>query len=82
MADKKMPFLRQERRENYDAESTAGGHSGGDCVPGGPAASSGLHGGVTDRHGEITEGLLGILLAAASAAICAAIDCLVKERKS
>jgi len=81
MSERKMPILQKEGSESNDAGSAVGGYPRCNCSVGRAADPSGLPGGVTDRHEKFLEGLLGVFLAAASAAICAAIDCLTQERK-
>ena len=65
--------------EGKHAENAFIRHSCRHCGISGSASQAGLHNGGVNERNEAQEKLLGILLAAAAALLCAAIDYFMKQ---
>ena len=68
-----------KKEEENHAENAFVCHSCRHCGISGSASQAGLHNGGVNERNEAQEKLLGILLAAAAALLCAAIDYFMKQ---
>lgn len=72
-------FIKTRRRKHAENAVVCHSRSVGRAV--GSAAAQSMHYDVTTQKNEIQEKLISILLAAAAALLCAAIDYLTKEEE-
>lgn len=68
-----------KKEEENHTENAFVCHSCRHCGISGSASQAGLHNGGVNERNEAQEKLLGILLAAAAALLCAAIDYFMKQ---